>query len=296
MKIAYYPGCSGLGTSKEYEISTRAVCKALGLELQEIPDWSCCGSTPAHAMDAVLSAALCARNLSLAAKMDADCVLTPCPSCLSNLKRAKHHMEDEGFKAKVDDLLDNPCSELPESYSILQILIEKVGLEEIAKRVKKPLKGLKLANYYGCLMSRPADLMQFDSPENPMAMDNIMIALGAEVVPFPLKTECCGAAQGIPRPDITAALGGRLLERAKSFGANAMVAACPLCHMNIDLRQMQAEAHMKQKFNMPVFYYTQLMAIAFDLPEKDILLKQLAVDPKKLLATLGKESTKEGAA
>ena len=193
MKLAYYPGCSGQGTSAEYERSTRAVCRALEIALKEIPDWSCCGSTPAHACDHVLSAALSARNLALAASDGAERVGTPCPSCLANLKTAKYRMQDEAFRDKVNALLDNPCpEELPETVSILQVLVEDYGLDAIAGKVKKPLEGIKVACYYGCLMSRPAGIMQFDDPENPMAMDNIMTALGAEVVPFPLKTECCG--------------------------------------------------------------------------------------------------------
>ena len=218
MKLAYYPGCSGQGTSAEYERSTRAVCRALEIGLKEISDWSCCGSTPAHACDHVLSSALSARNLALAAAEGAERVGTPCPSCLANLKTAKYRMQDEAFRDKVNALLDNPCpEELPETVSILQVLVEDYGTGAIAEKVKKPLEGIKVACYYGCLMSRPADIMQFDDAENPMAMDNIMTALGAEVVPFPLKTECCGAAMGIPRRDITARLTGRILERAQAF-------------------------------------------------------------------------------
>ena len=266
MKLAYYPGCSGQGTSAEYERSTRAVCRALEIALKEIPDWSCCGSTPAHACDHVLSAALSARNLALAAKDGAERVGTPCPSCLANLKTAKYRMKDEAFRGKVDALLDEPCpEELPDTVSILQVLVEDYGLEAIAEKVKKPLEGVKIACYYGCLMSRPADIMQFDNAENPMAMDNIMTALGAEVVPFPLKTECCGAAMGIPRRDITARLTGRILERAQAFGADAVVVACPLCHMNLDLRQRQA---VGGSMKMPVLYFTQLMGLALGLPQQ----------------------------
>ena len=139
-------------------------------------------------------------------------------------------MQDEAFRDKVNALLDNPCpEELPETVSILQVLVEDYGTGAIAEKVKKPLEGIKVACYYGCLMSRPADIMQFDDAENPMAMDNIMTALGAEVVPFPLKTECCGAAMGIPRRDITARLTGRILERAQAFGADAVLIGRPFC-------------------------------------------------------------------
>ena len=223
MKLAYYPGCSGEGTSTEYEASTRAVCRALGLEFAEIEDWNCCGSTPAHAMDIVLSGALGARNLMLAGRAGAEGVTTPCPSCLANLKMARHRMQSPEFKAKVDALLDAPTparedgsADLPDTFSVLQVILEQVGVDAVATRVTKPLEGLKVATYYGCLMSRPAGIMNFDDPENPTAIDKLMSALGAEVVPFPLKTECCGAAMGVALKDVTSSLSGRILADRKS--------------------------------------------------------------------------------
>lgn len=288
MKIAYYPGCSGQGTSVEYERSTRAVCAALGIELQEVQDWSCCGSSPAHACDHVLSAALSARNLSLAAAQGAERVGTPCPSCLANLKTARKRMEQEGFRKEVNALLDAPCPEvLPDTVSILQVLVEDLGMDAIAEKVKKPLSGIKVACYYGCLMSRPEGIMQFDDPENPMAMDSIMTALGAEVVPFPLKTECCGAAMGIPRRDISARLSGRLLETAHAYGADAVVVACPLCHMNLDLRQNQASQAVHSVFNMPVLYFTQFMGLALGLSEESLGLDKLCVSPEGVIRKIG---------
>ncbi len=301
MKLAYYPGCSGKGTSAEYERSTRAVCTALGIELTELEDWSCCGSTPAHATDAVLSAALSARNLSIAAKTmscsGATKFATPCPSCLLNLKTARHHMAEPGFRAKVDALLDEKCPSvgakgeepLPDTFSILQLLVEEYGLDNVAAKVKKPLKGLKVATYYGCLLTRPVDIMKFDDPENPVSMDRLMEALGAEVVPFPLKTECCGASLGIPRRDVTARLSGRLLSSAQKFGADLIVVACPLCHMNLDLRQEQAAEAAGRPFSMPVLYFTQLMGIALGLPENVLGLDKLCVNPATVLNKIGKE-------
>lgn len=288
MKVAYYPGCSGEGTSKEYEVSTRAICDALDIQVQEIEDWSCCGSTPGHSMDPLLSGALSARNLSLASKMDTDCVATPCPSCLSNLKHAKHRMENEEFRAKVDELLDEPTTELPEIYSVLQVIVDNISMEDIAKKVVKPLTGLKVATYYGCLMVRPAGLMNFDDCENPVSLDNLLTALGAEVVPFPLKTECCGASMGVVDSKVTGKLSGRILERAKEFGAHAVVTACPLCQMNLDLRQFQAEDYMGQKFNMPIFYYTQLLGLALGLGEDKLLMKKLVVSPAEVLENMEK--------
>ena len=291
MKYAYYPGCSGHGTSVEYEVSTRAVCNALNMDLVEIEDWNCCGSTPAHSVSHELSGALAARNLMQAAKTGADCVISPCPSCSSNLKMARYRMQNPAFKAGVDELLDAPTpanaeggADLMETYSVLQAIVEHVGVENVASRVTYPLEGLKVVTYYGCLLSRPAQVAKFDDPENPVSLDNIMKALGAEVLPFALKTECCGAAMGIPDVNIPGSLSGRILDTARAVGAEAVITACPLCHMNLDLRQRQAARISKKSFfGLPVFYYTQMIALAFGLPEKVMRLDKLAVNPYPLL-------------
>jgi heterodisulfide reductase subunit B2 len=277
---AYYPGCSGQGTSVEYDTSTRAVCKALGLNLLDIPDWSCCGSTPAHTVDHLLSSALAARNIALAEDMDAAAVITPCPSCLTNLKVAVHRMSNREFRLEVNKLLDKPVDRSMPVKSVLQVLVEDVGPDALAERLPgKPLAGLKLAPYYGCIMNRPPDVMQFDDHENPMAMDRLMSALGAEVLPFPLKVECCGASFGIARKDIVAKLSGRLLEAAADLGAHAMVTACPLCQMNLDLRQSQASSAAGRTFQLPIFYYTQLIGLALGLKQDDLGLNKLCVKP-----------------
>jgi len=291
MKYAYYPGCSGHGTSVEYEASTRAVCNALNMDLVEIDDWNCCGSTPAHSVSHELSGALAARNLMQAAKTGADCVISPCPSCSSNLKMARWRMQKPEFKARVDELLDAPTptgaeggADLMETYSVLQAIVEHVGVDRIASRVTYPLEGLKVVTYYGCLLSRPAHVAKFDDPENPVSLDNIMKALGAEVIPFSLKTECCGAAMGIPDVNIPGSLSGRILDTARAVGAEAVITACPLCHMNLDLRQRQAARISKKEFfGLPVFYYTQMIALAFGLPKDAMRLDKLAVNPYPLL-------------
>lgn len=291
MKYAYYPGCSGHGTSVEYEASTRAVCNALNMDLVEIEDWNCCGSTPAHSVSHELSAALSARNLLQAAKTGADCVISPCPSCSSNLKMARWRMQNAEFKAKTDELLDAPTpanadggADLMETYSVLQAIVENVGVDAIARRVTYPLEGLKVVTYYGCLLSRPAKVAQFDDPENPVSLDNVMKALGAEVLPFALKTECCGAAMGIPDVNIPGSLSGRILDTARAVGAEAVITACPLCHMNLDLRQRQAaRISGKAFFGLPVFYYTQMIAYAFGLSKEAMRLDKLAVNPYPLL-------------
>jgi heterodisulfide reductase subunit B len=252
------------------------------MELVNVPDWSCCGSTPAHTVDHLLSVALSARNLARVEATGRDTILTPCPSCLTNLRTANHRMEKPEFREKVNSLLDEPLKGGVQTKSVLQALVEDIGMDKIAAAVTKPLKGLKVAPYYGCLMNRPPELMGFDDCENPVAMDNLMTALGADVVPFPLKTECCGGSFGVARRDIVAELSGRLLSMAKSLGANALVTACPLCQMNLDLRQQQVAKARKETFEIPVFYFTQLMGMAFDVPEKELGLDMLCVSPEHL--------------
>lgn len=287
IRVAYYPGCSGQGTSVEYDRSSRAICKALGIELVELPDWSCCGSTPAHTVNHVLSAALSARNLQQVEEMGMDEVLTPCPSCLSNLRLAAHKMEEEGFRGQVNALLDSPFTGQVAARSVLQIVTEKVDEKTIRERVVRPLTGLKLACYYGCIMNRPPELMQFDDHENPMAMDRLMALLGAEVVPYPLKVECCGASYGVPRVDIVTKLSGRLLAAGASLGADALVTACPLCQMNLDMRQGQINKALGENFSMPVFYYSQLLGYALGIEDSELVMDKLCVSPTALLERAG---------
>ncbi|MBU2536887.1 MAG: CoB--CoM heterodisulfide reductase iron-sulfur subunit B family protein [Proteobacteria bacterium] len=297
LNYAYYPGCSSTGTSLEYDMSSRAVCGALDITLTDVPDWSCCGSTPAHTVDHTLSSALSARNLDQVASMGLDSCITPCPSCLANLKTAKHRMEEVGFRDKVNNLLDKPANTQVGAKSVLQILVEDYGVANIKKKVVKPLTGLAVGAYYGCILNRPAELMQFDNREHPMAMDNIMEALGATVVPFPLKVECCGASFGIPRKDLVMRLSGKLLDTAKSIGAMALVTACPLCQMNLDMRQTQINNANSSSHKIPIFYFTQLMGLALGLTEKELGMDKLCVSPRSVLDALTSvENPKEKAA
>lgn len=284
MKYAYYPGCSQEGSALDYGKSTGALCAALGIELAEIAGWSCCGSTPAHAVDTELSAALCARNLDLAARDGAEQVVTPCPSCLSNLRLAADRMKEPVFRARVNELLDAPAAEcLPESTSVMQLIGRLYDADSLAARVTRPLTGLKVAAYYGCLMSRPADVMQFGDPENPTLMESLLAACGAEMLEFPLKTVCCGASFGIPERPLTARNSGRILDLATKLGADVIAVACPLCQMNLDLRQKQAARAEDAFFHMPVLYFTQLMGLAMGIAPEHLGLDQLCVSAGPLL-------------
>jgi heterodisulfide reductase subunit B len=269
LQFAYFPGCSGLGTSKEYEGSTRAVCRALGVTLTEISDWNCCGSSPvAHLADPVLAAALAARNFAQAEILDLADTLTPCPSCLKNLHGALRRMEEPLFRARVDALTQRPLRRTHRIRSALQALTEQVGLSRIRDKIRRSLKGLRVVPYYGCLLTRPGDVMKFDDPENPVSMDRLLETLGAQVLPFPLKVECCGASFGVPAREVTPHLSGKLLDLAAELGADAIVVACPLCQMNLDLRQGQINAARGTRHEIPVPYFTQLMAYAFGLGDE----------------------------
>lgn len=296
MNLAYYPGCSQEGSALDYGKSTGAVCAAMGIRLREIPGWSCCGSTPAHAVDTVLSGALCIRNLDLAARENADVVATPCPSCLSNLRMAHSRWNDENFRARVNDLLDEPAPEkLPEALSIMQIMGRVHDAEDISRLVKKPLKGVKVAAYYGCLMSRPAKIMDFGDPENPTLMESLLEACGAEMVDFPIKTVCCGASFGIPERQLTALNSGKILDLATRLGVDAIAVACPLCQMNLDLRQKQAARAMDEHFHLPILYFTQLMGIAMNIDAGHLGLDQLRVSANPILNKVNANAARGGA-
>jgi heterodisulfide reductase subunit B len=284
--LAYYPGCSQTGSAREYDLSTRACCRELGVALAEVPDWTCCGATPAHATDHALAAALAARNLDLAAASGATQITTPCPSCLLALRSAQHRCGNEAFRGRVEALLGRPAAMNLRARSVLQVLLEDVGLTALSGRAKAPLGGLRVAAYYGCLLTRPPELMAFEDPENPMALENLLTALGAQPVPFPLKTECCGASLGVPRKDAVLELSGRILSAAREAGAQALCVACPLCQMNLDLRQAQIEGHLGVKLGLPVLYFTQFLGLALGLSPRELGLHLHTVSTRPLLDAL----------
>lgn len=255
----------------------------MGIELEEIPDWNCCGATSAHSLNRDLALALPLRNLAKAEAMGLD-VVTPCAACFSRLKSAS-------ATAKSDpELLQRMADEYGISYkgtvnvhSLLSV-VYGLGEEEIKSHVKRELTGLKVAAYYGCLLLRPPDVADFDDPENPESLDTIISSLGAEAVVWPYKTECCGASLSISKSDVVVKLAHDILSMAKQAGANCVATACPLCQGNLDMRQSDIEKKYGEKYGMPIFFFTQLMGLAFGLWEGDLGLKKLMVSPDAVLA------------
>lgn len=284
LRYAYYPGCSAQSSAQEYERSLQGCARALGIDLQEIADWSCCGSSPAHFKSHDLASALAGRNILLAESLGVQELLTPCPSCLFNLRSAWMRLQEPGYQEKICSILEMQGEFKVWPKSFLQAVVEDVGLEQIEGHQVQPLKGLRVVCYYGCILNRPPKLMRFDDPEQPQAMDRLLKALGAEVIPYPLKVECCGASYGPTKKKVVVRLSGKLLSLARELGAEAMVTACPLCQMNLDLRQSQVNKGWGEQFNLPVFYFTQLLGLALGLKKRELAFHKLCVSPWPLFA------------
>lgn len=286
MKYAYYPGCCYHTSAKEYEFSTRVVAKNLGLELVEVPDWSCCGSTAAHSKSHLLSVALPARNLAIAEEMGLD-LAAPCAACYQRLAGAnKQLIEDNNLREKVNRITGRVYNGTVKVKSMVEA-IELIGPEDIRVQVVRPLKGLKVAAYYGCFLVRPPWVTNYDDPENPTSLDSLMRLAGAETLDWSHKTECCGASLSISNEDIVVKMVSRILKAAVESGANCLVTACPLCHFNLDLRQQRCNKILGTKFNLPVFYFTQLLGVAMGLNHRDLCLNTHFVDTKKALRLIG---------
>lgn len=294
MSYVFYPGCSLESTAKEYALSTMAVCAALGLNMPELPDWTCCGSTAAHQTDALLALALPAKNLAAAA---GNTVAVACAACYSRLKLANHEIAgDTQSRARVADALGADYDGSTPVKHLLEILRDDVGFDAVDKRVSKPLSGLRVAAYYGCLLLRPPSIMRFDDAENPRLLDDVVAATGAQPVDWPAKTDCCGASYSITKTEIVLRLSRGILAAARDAGADCIVAACPLCQLNLDMRQRDIEKKQHERFGLPVFYFTQLLGLALGLPSRDLGLRSLLVDPLPLLSKKGLMSTETAVA
>ena len=287
MSYTFYPGCSLEGTAKDFHSSSYAVAGKVGLDMPEIEGWICCGSTAAHNSEALLADALPAANL-LAAR--GRTVAVACASCYSRLKMANHHIAgDPAVRAKVAEVVGSDYDGLTPVRHLLEILGEDMR-SQVAAAVRRPLSGLKVACYYGCLLSRPPEITHFDDAENPMLMDRLLDTAGATVVDWPHKTECCGASFSITDPSIILDLTDSILAMAQAAGVDCIATACPLCQLNLDMRQKDIAAKRGHRYDLPVFYFTQLLGLAMGCSDSELSLGSLFVDPHPLLRAKGLEA------
>ncbi|MBU2560240.1 CoB--CoM heterodisulfide reductase iron-sulfur subunit B family protein [archaeon] len=289
MKLAYYPGCSLESTGTEYDMSTKEVFKALDIELCDLGDWNCCGSSVASSKDYLLSLALPARNLAMSEKLELD-VMAPCPECYLKLWKARDAVKkDPDTLDKVNKALDGTGLELKGSIDVKHpayVIVNELGLEKLAERVKKPLDGLKVVPYYGCVMLKPPRDEKLDSPENPTGLDRIITTLGGEVVPFASKVKCCGGGLILTNKEVMLNLTHEILKEAKDAGADCIITACPLCHLALDGRQIDVEKEYNEKIEMPILYFTQLIGLSLGIGPKKLGLDKNFISTQNLLKSL----------
>ncbi|OGS08595.1 MAG: disulfide reductase [Elusimicrobia bacterium RIFOXYA12_FULL_51_18] len=284
MKYLYFPGCSLKGTGRAYEESFLAVFKALGLEVRELEDWNCCGATAYMSVDETKSYALAGRNLAIAEREDLD-VIAPCSACYLVLNKTQHGLKDNPeLRRKVVNALKSAGLDYKGKVRVrhpLDVLINDVGVEKLAKFIKNPLKGLKIAPYYGCQVVRPYST--FDDQYNPVTMDKLIEAVGAECVSWPLKTRCCGGSLTGTLPEVGLKLAYILVKEAKKRGAAAVVTLCPLCQFNLDGYQDQI-ARKFERVDIPTLYFTQILGLAMGLPESELGIKRGIISAQAALA------------
>ncbi len=287
MKYGYYPGCSLERNAAAYDISTRAVARTLGFELEELDDWNCCGATEYIAINKLAAYSLIGRNLALAQQqlhasgnghLAADGraqLIAPCSACFLNLRKADRYLQED---AKLRDTTNEALAAAGLHYDpgtvfvrhLLEMIINDVGCDEIKRHVTKPLNGLRVASYYGCLLVRPRLGGELSDAEYPTELESLMKTLGAEVVDFPLKTHCCGGHMTQISAEVAYELIRRLLQNASEYRADVIVTICPMCQLNLDAYQTRVNQHFGTNFNLPILYFTQLMGLAFGLEPKAI--------------------------
>ena len=294
MKLAYYPGCTLKTTAENFDVSTTSTAEALGIELIELPRWNCCGTVHALARDDVMHYLAPIRNLVRVEQMNEEGVVddkrlaTQCAMCYNTLKRANAAANEDAEKMeKIRDVMEKEphYGGSVEVVHLLEVL-QKGGWDAVAERVKKPLKGLKVAPYYGCLLLRPRGF-GIDDPDNPHVLEELFKALGSETVDIPFKAKCCGAYHTVQLKEVTAELSHRILQQAIEAGADMVATACPLCQYNLGDRQDEVKKIFRDFESIPVVYYTQLMALAFGLDGEAMGFDQNHPDPRPVLEERG---------
>lgn len=287
ISFSYFPGCSQSGSAEEFGLSTVAVCRALGIELSELPDWNCCGASSAHMTNDLLAVSLPGRDLAIANRLGHD-LLVVCAACYSRMKVAQSRiLGDEALAKKVETAVGGDPRFRGQIRHLLDVLVNDVGVGSIMKWRRLKLAGLKAVPYYGCLLVRPPEFCCCDSVENPTDMDRLLESLGVEVRSWSYKTDCCGGSLSLSRTDIVEKMVNGIFTRAIEAGADCIVAACPMCVGNLEMRQKPAYFSFKLIHRMPVFYFTELLGLAMDLPGVEKWLGSHLIDPFPLLSDVG---------
>jgi len=283
MMYPYYPGCSLHATACEYNKSFKAVCKILGVELKEIKKWICCGASSAHQTSKLLALSLPAKNLAEVEKNNLTEILVPCAACYARFKTTKYELDNSPeLLQEISEIVSYPLKNNVKILHPLEIL--KNGLlTEIKQYVNKNLSEIKMVCYYGCLLTRPPKVMQFDICEYPVSMDEILINSGVNVLDWSFKTDCCGAALSMTKTEIALGLINNIFENAKDVGADAIVVACPMCHSNLDARQDEANKLSGRNYKIPILYFTQVLGLAFGLKPEELGLNQHFINTDELL-------------
>lgn len=274
MNYLYYPGCSMHSSGREYLESFKAISRYFGVELEEVSGWTCCAPTAIHGISRLLSVSIPASNLAEVEKVGRDCVMVPCAACYSRFKHASYEIaENKEVAEKVNDCIDY---EFKNNVKILHPL-------EIYNEIKHDLvitelSKVNVVSYYGCLLTRPPKVKQFDDCENPRTMDNILKKIGLNVIDWSYKTDCCGATFNLTNKDLYMRLSGKILEEAKNVGADIIAVACPLCQVNLDAYQFE-----KKEPNIPVLYFSQLIGLAYGIERKELGLHRQFINAEEVI-------------
>jgi len=299
-KVAYYPGCALEGSGGPYDRSTRALVSALGLKMENLADWNCCGAMEVKNIHPMLQTYMSARNLAIAAeRMGFDTVMAPCNGCYHNLKKAEYECATSAETMQtVQDLARKSGDPVYKgdvrTLHLLEWLMETLGPEEMKARLRRSLNGIRIANYYGCMYTRPRQIFPekdkgpgSESTHKPHFMDDLLEAAGAVNVEFPLKTACCGGAHTLSDSDTSTQLVLNLLQAAEEAGAEVIATECPTCHSGLEMHQIRAETHFGIKTGVKVIYFTQLLGLALGLSARKLAIHENVSDSLDLLQEKG---------
>jgi heterodisulfide reductase subunit B len=286
MRYGYYPGCSLESISSEYDHSMRKLFAALDVKIEDLKDWICCGTVAAASLSHLIGLATPLWSVARSKKMGFDQLIAPCSACVYHFKHAVKKIEENPtLRTEIEEIIDMPLDDPPPTIHPLELLITPPFENKIKSSLspERDLSNLKVVNYYGCHVSRPARVMQFDDPENPQSMDKIVSWTGVQTIDWKCKVDCCGAHWNLIKPEIAVDLCVPIFKAALEVGADAIVVACPMCHANLDTRQPEVSEKLGQPLNMPILYFSQVIGYAMGLDASALGLKKHLVDPLPLM-------------